>query len=83
MTTIAGRRLLPEKKRAMERNVASVSPSRSFSHGKNPDMVTVPTAGVLIADARKVVDGQVSQDFMAAIALHRHWNRLNLDAIPA
>jgi len=54
-----------------------------FSHGKNPDMVTVPTAGVLIADARKVVDGQVSQDFMAAIALHRHWYRLNLDAIPA
>ena len=54
-----------------------------FSHGKNPDMVTVPTAGVLIADARKVVDGQVSQDFTAAIALHRHWDRLNLDAIPA
>jgi catalase len=54
-----------------------------FSHGKNPDMVTVPTAGVLIADARKLLDGQVSQDFMAAIALHRHWNRLNLDAIPA
>ncbi|HEX5286220.1 MAG TPA: catalase [Polaromonas sp.] len=54
-----------------------------FSHGKNPDMVTVPTAGVLVADARKVVDGQVSQDFTAAIALHRHWDRLNLDAIPA
>jgi len=54
-----------------------------FSHGKNPDMVTVPTAGVIIADARKVLDGHISQDFMAAIALHRHWERLNVDAIPA
>ena len=54
-----------------------------FGHGKNPELVTVPTAGVLIADGRKVLDGQVSQDFMAAIALHRHWDRLNVDAIPA
>ena len=54
-----------------------------FSQGKNPELVTVPTAGVLIADGRKVLDGQVSQDFMAAIALHRHWDRLNIDAIPA
>ncbi|ABE44372.1 catalase [Polaromonas sp. JS666] len=54
-----------------------------FSQGKNPELVTVPTVGVLIADGRKVLDGQVSQDFMAAIALHRHWDRLNIDAIPA
>lgn len=54
-----------------------------FSQGKNPELVTVPTAGVLIADGRKVLDGQVSQDFIAAIALHRHWDRLNIDAIPA
>lgn len=54
-----------------------------FSLGNNPDAITVPTAGVIIADARKVLDGQVLQDFMAAIALHRHWDRLNVDAVPA
>jgi catalase len=54
-----------------------------FSLGKDPEQVSVPTPGVLIADARKVTDGQVSQDFLAAIALHRHWDRLNVDAIPA
>lgn len=54
-----------------------------FSQGNNPDMVTVPTAGVMLADARKVLEGSVSQDFMAAIALHRHWGRLNVEAIPA
>jgi catalase len=54
-----------------------------FSMGKDPEMPHVPTPGVIIADARKVTDGQVSQDFMAAIALHRHWDRLNVGAIPA
>lgn len=54
-----------------------------FSLGKDPEAVGVPTPGVIIADARKVTDGQVSQDFLAAIALHRHWDRLNVDAIPA
>jgi catalase len=54
-----------------------------FSLGKDPEAVSVPTPGVIIADARKVMDGQVSHDFLAAIALHRHWDRLNVDAIPA
>jgi catalase len=54
-----------------------------FSLGKDPEAVSVPTPGVIIADARKVMDGQVSQDLLAAIALHRHWDRLNVDAIPA
>ena len=54
-----------------------------LSAGKNPELVTMPTAGVLLADARKVLDGQVTQDFIAAIALHRHWDRLNADAVPA
>lgn len=54
-----------------------------FSMGKDPESLHVPTPGVIIADARKVTDGQVSQDFMAAISLHRHWDRLNVDAIPA
>lgn len=54
-----------------------------FSLGRDPEAVSVPTPGVIIADARKVMDGQVSQDLLAAIALHRHWDRLNVDAIPA
>ncbi|NMM09879.1 MAG: catalase [Polaromonas sp.] len=54
-----------------------------FSLGENPDLISVPTPGVLITDVRKVLDGMVSQDFMTAIALHRHWDRLNIDAIPA
>ncbi|MEO7885300.1 MAG: catalase [Polaromonas sp.] len=54
-----------------------------FSLGKDSEAVHVPTPGVLIADARKVPEGQLSQDFIAAIALHRHWDRVNVDAIPA
>jgi catalase len=30
-----------------------------------------------------VLDGQMTQDFIAAMALHRHWDRLNADAVPA
>jgi len=62
---------------------AQLLASLGFSQGKNPDIVTVPAAGVMIADVRKVLDGQVSQDFMAAMALHRHWDRLNVEAVPA
>jgi catalase len=54
-----------------------------FELDKNQDVIAVPTAGVIMADARKVADGQVSQDFIAAIALHRHWDRLNIEAVPA
>ena len=54
-----------------------------FSIEKNPDVINTPTPGVLLADARKVLDGQVSQDFQAAMALHRHWDRLNAEAVPA
>jgi len=54
-----------------------------FGPGENPELATMPTAGVILADAGKGLDGQVSQDFMAAIALHRHWDRLDVEAIPA
>ena len=54
-----------------------------FTAKKNPELIDVPTAGVLLADARKVLDGQVSADLIAAIALHRHWDRLNVEAVPA
>lgn len=62
---------------------AQLLASLGFSPGKDPELITVPTPGVLIADARKVLDGQVTQDLIAAIALHRHWDRLNVDAVPA
>jgi catalase len=29
------------------------------------------------------MDGQVTLELTAAIALHRHWDRINLEAIPA
>ena len=54
-----------------------------FSHGKNPEAIFVPTPGVNIADIRKVLDGQVTLDFTSALAMHRHWDRINIDAIPA
>jgi len=45
--------------------------------------VLEPTAGVLLADARKAAEGQISQALIAAIASHRHWDRVNVDAVPA
>ena len=54
-----------------------------FSHGKNPDAIFVPTPGVIISDIRKVLDGQATLDFISALAMHRHWDRVNVDAIPA
>lgn len=54
-----------------------------FAQGNNPDSISTPTAGVLIADARKVLDGHVSHDLIKAIALHRHWDRPHIDAVPA
>ena len=54
-----------------------------FNIENNPELIGQPTPGVLLADMRKVLDGQVSQDLQAAIALHRHWDRLNAEAVPA
>jgi catalase len=54
-----------------------------FSNGKNPDATSIPTPGVIIADIRKVLDGQVTLDFTSALSTHRHWDRINVDAIPA
>lgn len=54
-----------------------------FKSAGNPEMIDVPTPGVLLADARKVLDGQVSVDFQAALSVHRHWDRLNAQAVPA
>ena len=45
--------------------------------------VMEPTAGLLMADARKAAEGQISQALIAAIASHRHWDRANVDAVPA
>ncbi len=57
--------------------------SLGLAAGKAADQVAVPAAGVLVADARKVPDGQISQDLIAAIGQHRHWDRANVDAVPA
>ena len=57
--------------------------SLGLTAGKNAEFVALPSAGVLVADARKVPEGQISQDFIAAIAQHRHWDRANVDAVPA
>ena len=51
--------------------------------GKNADQIALPAAGVLVADARKVLDGQISVEFISAIAQHRHWDRAGVDAVPA
>ncbi|MDI1239250.1 MAG: catalase [Polaromonas sp.] len=42
-----------------------------------------PTAGILLGDSRKAADGQLSQALISAMAQHRHWDRLNVDAVPA
>ncbi len=62
---------------------AQLLASLGFSHGKNPDQPFVPTAGVILADIRKVLDGQITADLTAAMSIHRHWDRINIDAIPA
>jgi catalase len=45
--------------------------------------LTVPTPGLVLADSQKTAEGEITQEFIAAIALHRHWDRVNVDAIPA
>ncbi len=57
--------------------------SLGFAQGKNAEQVTQPAAGVIVGDARKAPEGQLSQEFMAAMAQHRHWDRANVDAVPA
>lgn len=45
--------------------------------------LTVPTPGVVLADSAKAIEGQISSEFMAALAQHRHWDRVNVDSVPA
>ncbi|MDP1739517.1 catalase [Polaromonas sp.] len=54
-----------------------------FALESQGNQVMEPTAGVLMADARKAAEGQISQALMAAMARHRHWDRVNVDAVPA
>jgi len=54
-----------------------------FSPGKSADLTHIPTAGVLLADSRRSAEGELSTEFIGAIAQHRHWERTNLEAIPA
>ena len=57
--------------------------SLGFGAGKNPELITRPAAGIIVGDARRVAEGLLSQEFIAAIAQHRHWDRANIDAVPA
>ena len=56
--------------------------------GIEPDAKSVP-AGVVVAETPVTNLGdtaaatQIAQDFVAAIAKHRHWDRTNVDAVPA
>ena len=54
-----------------------------FTPAAKPDAIEAPAAGVLVADARTIPEGQLSAELIAAIALHRHWDRANTDAVPA
>ena len=45
--------------------------------------LTVPTPGVVVADSQKAIEGQISQAFITAMLQHRHWDRINLDSVPA
>ncbi|MDP1565563.1 MAG: catalase HPII, partial [Polaromonas sp.] len=57
--------------------------SLGFALEGKGDQVMEPTTGVLLADARKAAEGQIAQAFISSIAAHRHWDRLNVDAVPA
>lgn len=54
-----------------------------FTAGKNPELISMPVPGVVIGDARRVAEGLISQQFISAIAQHRHWDRPNIEAVPA
>lgn len=54
-----------------------------FSTLKSSEDINIPTPGLIFADARAVLDGQVTQEFITAMSFHRHWCRLHTDAIPA
>jgi catalase len=46
-----------------------------------PDSPAV--AGVLVGKSEPTARVQLGQDFVAAIARHRHWSRANVEAVPA
>jgi catalase len=56
--------------------------------GIEPDAKNAP-AGVVVAETPVTNLGdtagatRIAQDFVAAIAKHRHWDRANVDAVPA
>jgi catalase len=55
-----------------------------FSQSQQKDTaLTVPTPGVVIANSQKAIEGQISQEFITAMLQHRHWDRVNLDSVPA
>jgi catalase len=58
--------------------------SLGFSMSEKKDTaLTVPTPGVVIADGQKAIEGEISQAFIKAMLQHRHWDRINLESVPA
>jgi catalase len=45
--------------------------------------LNIPTPGVILADGHKAQEAEISSELIAAITLGRHWDRLNVDAVPA
>ena len=43
----------------------------------------MPTAGVILADAHTAQEAEIGSVFIAAITELRHWDRPNVDAVPA
>jgi catalase len=63
---------------------ASLLATLGFSLPTQKDTaLSVPTPGVVLADSSKAIEGQISSEFIAALAQHRHWDRVNLDAVPS
>lgn len=45
--------------------------------------LSIPTPGVILADGHKAQEAEISSEFIAAITVLRHWDRLNVESVPA
>ena len=45
--------------------------------------LSIPTPGVILADGHKAQEAEISSEFIAAITALRHWDRLNVESVPA
>jgi catalase len=45
--------------------------------------LNIPTPGVILADGHTAQEAEIASEFIAALTTGRHWDRLNVDAVPA